>query len=180
MQRFWSYIAVQLGKHAIWVTVVGLLVTIGLGLGITQLDFATGQDSYLNRNEQVYKDNVVYQRLFGGEAMLTVIRMAPGHTVDELFTGDGAQQLQDFHDRLARSGEVESVVSPLTILRFSDSLVSSPDGNPTNSVAAKALLAAQAKETPGSPAAAARSKDSVETLARLTAIPAAERNFDNP
>ena len=48
MQRFWSYIAVQLGKHAIWVTVVGLLVTIGLGLGITQLQFATGQDSYLN------------------------------------------------------------------------------------------------------------------------------------
>src|SRR6516164_10049643 len=106
--------------------------------------------------------------------------MDPGHKIDELFTGDGAQQLQDFHDRLARSGEVESVVSPLTILRFSDSLVSSPDGNPTNSVAAKALLAAQAKETPGSPAAAARSKDSVETLARLTAIPAAERNFDNP
>ena len=90
MQRFWSYIAVQLGKHAIWVTVIGLLVTIGLGLGITQLEFATGQDSYLNTNEQVYKDNVVYQRLFGGQAMLTVIRMDPGHTVDELFTGDGA------------------------------------------------------------------------------------------
>ncbi len=180
MQRFWSYIAVQLGKHAIWVTVIGLLVTIGLGLGITQLEFATGQDSYLNTNEQVYKDNVVYQRLFGGQAMLTVIRMDPGHTVDELFTGDGAQQLKDFHDTLTRSGKVEAVVSPLTILRFSDSLVSSPDGNPTNSPAAKALLAAQAKETPGSPAAAARAKDSVETLQRLTAIPAAERTFDNP
>ena len=62
MQRFWSYIAVQLGKHAIWVTVIGLLVTIGLGLGITQLEFATGQDSYLNKNDQVYKDNVAYQR----------------------------------------------------------------------------------------------------------------------
>jgi uncharacterized protein len=180
MQRFWSYIAVQLGKHAIWVTVIGLLVTIGLGLGITQLEFATGQDSYLNTNEQVYKDNVVYQRLFGGQAMLTVIRMDPGHTVDELFTGDGAQQLKDFHDTLTRSGKVEAVVSPLTILRFSDSLVSSPDGNPTNSPAAKALLAAQAKETPGSPAAAARAKDSVATLQRLTAIPAAERTFDNP
>ena len=81
MQRFWSYLAVQLGKHAIWVTVIGLLVTIGLGLGITQLKFATGQDSYLNTNEQVYKDNVVYQRLFGGQAMLTVIRMDAGHTV---------------------------------------------------------------------------------------------------
>jgi predicted RND superfamily exporter protein len=104
MQRFWSYIAVQLGKHAIWVTAVGLLVTIALGLGITQLEFATGQDSYLNTDEQVDKDNVVYQRLFGGQAMLTVIRMDPGHTVDELFVGDGAQQLKDFHDTLTRSG----------------------------------------------------------------------------
>ena len=116
MQRFWSYIAVQLGKHTVVVTVVGLLVTIALGLGITQLNFATGQDSYLNKDSQVYKDNVVYQRLFGGEAMLTVISMDPGHTIDELFTGDGAQQLKDFHDRLKASGEVESVVSPLTIL----------------------------------------------------------------
>ena len=90
MQRFWSYLAVQLGKHAIWVTVIGLLVTIGLGLGITQLEFATGQDSYLNKSDQVYKDNVAYQDLFGGQAMLTVITMDDGHTVDELFTGDGA------------------------------------------------------------------------------------------
>ena len=162
MQRFWSYIAVQLGKHAVVVTVVGLLVTIALGLGITQLNFATGQDSYLNKDSQVYKDNVAYQRLFGGEAMLTVISMDPGHKIDELFTGDGAQQLKNFHDRLKASGEVESVVSPLTILQFSDSLVSSPDGNPTNSVAAKALLAAQAKEQPGSPAAVARAEDAVE------------------
>jgi len=180
MQRFWSYIAVQLGKHAIWVTVIGLVVTIALGLGITQLKFATGQDSYLNTNEAVYKDNVVYQHLFGGQAMLTVISMDEGHTIDELFTGDGATRLQKFHDRLKASGEVESVVSPLSILRFSDSLVSSPDGNPTKSPAAKALLAAQAAEKPGSPAAAARAKDSVETLTRLIAIPAAERTFDNP
>ena len=180
MQRFWSYIAVQLGKHAIWVTVVGLLVTIGLGLGISQLDFATGQDSYLNKSERVYKDNVVYQRLFGGQAMLTVISMKPGHTIDELFTGDGAQQLKDFHDTLTASGEVEAVVSPLTILRFSDSLVRSPDGNPINSVAAKALLAAQAKEKPGSSGASARAKDSVATLGRLSAIPEAERTLDNP
>jgi hydrophobe/amphiphile efflux-3 (HAE3) family protein len=180
MQRFWSYIAVQLGKHAIWVTVIGLLVTIGLGLGITQLQFSTGQDSYLNKDSQVYKDNVVYQRLFGGEAMLTVIRMAPGHTVDELFTGDGVKQMKEFHDTLTRSGQVASVVSPLTILQFSDALVSSPDGNPADSVAAKALLAAQAKEQPGSAAATARTDDAVKTLQRLTAVPAAERNFDNP
>ena len=89
MQRFWSNLAVQAGKHAVWVTVIVLAITIGLGSGISQLKFATGQDSYLNKDEQVYKDNVVYQRLFGGQAMLTVIAMDPGHTVDDLFTAEG-------------------------------------------------------------------------------------------
>ena len=96
MQRFWSFLAVGLGKHAVVVTLVGLLITVGLGLGITQLKFQTSQDSYLNKSDQVYKDNVAYQRLFGGQAMLTVITMEPGHTVDELFTPDGISAMRQF------------------------------------------------------------------------------------
>jgi hypothetical protein len=66
VQRFWSNLAVQLGKHAILVSVILLTITVGLGFGITNLKFATGQDSYLNDSDQVAKDNLVYQRLFGG------------------------------------------------------------------------------------------------------------------
>ncbi len=139
-------------------TVIGVVVTIALGLGITQLSFATGQDSYLNKSDQVYKDNVVYQRLFGGQAMLTVISMKAGHTVDELFTGDGRRAVQGVPRHADANRQGPAVVTPLTILEFSDALVSSPDGNPTTSVAGKALLAAQAKEVPGSPAAAARAR----------------------
>src|SRR6478609_6279201 len=98
MDRFWSWLAVGLGKRAGLVAVIGLLVTLILGLGITRLDFATGQDSYLNKSDQVYKDNVAYQALFGGQAMLTVITMEPGHTVDELFSAGGVQQLTQLHD----------------------------------------------------------------------------------
>ena len=88
VHRFWSRLAVELGKRAGLVSVIGLLVTLILGFGITRLDFATGQDSYLNKSDQVYKDNVAYQGLFGGQAMLTVITMDQGHTVDELFTAE--------------------------------------------------------------------------------------------
>ena len=79
MQRFWSRLAVELGKRAALVITVGIVVTLVLGFGITKLKFATGQDSYLNKNEQVYKDNVTYQKLFGGQAMLTVVSMNAGH-----------------------------------------------------------------------------------------------------
>ena len=39
MQRFWMKLAVWLGKHAGVVAVIGLLVTLLFGFGITQLEF---------------------------------------------------------------------------------------------------------------------------------------------
>ena len=59
LARFWSTLAVQLGKHAGVVSLVGLIITLALGFGITQLKFATGQDSYLNTDQQVYKHAAV-------------------------------------------------------------------------------------------------------------------------
>ena len=170
MQRFWSVLAVQLGKRAGLVSVVCLLITIVLGIGITQLKFATGQDSYLNKSDQVFKDNVAYQDLFGGQAMLTVISMDKGHTVDELLTPEGRAQLTKFHDTLSDSGKVKGVITPLTIATFADSLVQSKNGDPTASIAGHATQAALAKEKPGTPEQAARARDAAETLTRVTAI----------
>ena len=48
MDRLWDWLAVELGKYARWVELGVLGLTIVLGFGITRLEFATGQDSYLN------------------------------------------------------------------------------------------------------------------------------------
>jgi hydrophobe/amphiphile efflux-3 (HAE3) family protein len=180
MQRFWSRLAVELGKRAGVVSLVGLIITLTLGYGITQLEFATGQDSYLNKSDQVYKDSVAYQDLFGGQAMLTVISMDDGHTVDELFTPDGIEQFTRFDDTLTESGQVHGVITPLTALEFDDALVASPDGDPTHSIAGGALLRALGEEEEGSPAAAARQADATTTLERLNAVPERQRTLDNP
>jgi hydrophobe/amphiphile efflux-3 (HAE3) family protein len=180
MQRFWSRLAVELGKRAGVVSLVGLIVTLTLGYGITKLEFATGQDSYLNKSDQVYKDNVEYQRLFGGQAMLTVISMDEGHTVDELFTDEGNAQFREFAEVLNESGDVHGVITPLTALQFDNSLVESPDGDPTHSIAGGALQRALEEEEPGSPEAEARFNDATTTLERLNAVPERQRRLDNP
>lgn len=180
MQRFWSALAVAAGKHAFWVAVIGTAITIVLAIGITQLEFATGQDSYLNKGEQVYTDNVEYQDLFGGQAMLSAIVMDEGHTVDELFTPANRGQLERFHDTVAGSDGVHGVITPLTIAEFADALVQSEDGSPTSSIAGRALQTALEKEEPGSPEAAARLEDAGITLERFEAIPDDQRTFDNP
>ena len=89
MRRFWSWLGLNLGRHWIVVLLVGGIVTVGLGYGTTKLKFSTDQSNYLNKSDHVYKDNVAYQKLFGGEAMITLVTMDPGHTVAELFTADG-------------------------------------------------------------------------------------------
>ena len=43
MDRTWRWLAVNMGKHAGIVSVVGLAITIIMGFGLTKLDFATDQ-----------------------------------------------------------------------------------------------------------------------------------------
>ena len=182
MQKMWSWLALNLGRRAGLVSVIGLVVTIGLGLGITRLDFATGQESYLNSDEQTAIDNVAYQDLFGGQAMITLITMAEGHTVDELFTAEGIEQFRSTGDAIRDLDGVLGVISPVTALDFSASLVSSETGNPFDSIASRALLHAQEVATAegDEQSAAAREADLGVTGERLLAVPPDQHTLDNP
>ena len=182
MQRFWSRLAVELGKRAGLVSIVGLLLTLALGAGISRLDFATGQDSYLEKDSEVYENSVAYQELFGGQAMLAVITMDEGSSVVELFDDAGRAQFERLHDELTATGRYEAVVTPLEALTFSDNLVQggTPGGDPLQSVAGQVLQRALAEEAPGSPEATARQEASLATLSRINEIPAAERTLANP
>ncbi|HMG39705.1 MAG TPA: MMPL family transporter [Acidimicrobiales bacterium] len=178
MQRLWAWLGLNLGKHAGVVSLVGLIVTLVLGFGVTRLDFATGQDSYLDKDEQVYKDNVRYQGLFGGQAMVTLYTMDEGKQVLDLFTPDNLTRLRAQEKELRGIGGVLDVVSPLTALEFTDNLVQSDSGNPADSVAGGILLGAAGRET--DPAKAQiRTADGLATLQRINAV-AGEHTLDNP
>ncbi len=179
MQKFWRWLGLNLGKHWILVVLIGGLLTLGLGYGVTNLKFTTGQDSYLNKSDQVYKESVAYQKLFGGEAMVVLVSMRPDHTVEELLTPRNIAQWEHLTSELHRSHRINNVVTPLTALQFNDALVSSPTGDPTQSVAGKILLASTARDTSAA-GQVARSADAALTLRRLTAIPPARRRLDNP
>ncbi len=179
MHKFWGWLGLNLGKHWLAVLLVGGLLTAGFGFGATRLKFSTSQDNYLNKSDQVYKDNVAYQKLFGGQAMVTLVTMEEGHTVAELFTTDGIRQWTALENRIRDAHVALDVVSPLTALQWNDNLIKSPGGDPTTSVAGKALAGALFREkTPAGQAA--RQADATETLRRITAIPVAQRTIDNP
>ena len=179
MRKFWSWLGLNLGKHWITVIVVGTIITIVLGAGATRLKFSTDQSNYLNKSDQVYKDNVAYQNLFGGQAMLSLVTMQPGHTVAELFTPENVQQWKNVEQQIRSSGKALDVVSPLTALEWNDNLIKSPTGDPTQSVAGKILAGAVARDT-SKEGAALRTADAGKTIGRLNAIPVADRTISNP
>lgn len=177
--KFWTWLARRLGDHAGLVGLIGLVFTIVIGLGVTQLEFATGQDSYLNADSQVYADNQVYQDLFGGQAMLSVIDINDGYTVEDLFTPENQAIFKDIEQRLLETEHVLGVISPLTALEFSARLVASESGNPTESIAGQALLHA-VQNAGDEQSTEIRTQDALVTLERTNAIDPADRTLDNP
>ncbi len=189
MKRFWSWLAVWCGKHAGLVAVIGLLITLTMGVGATRLRFATSQSSYLNKTDTVYKDDVRYEKLFGGQAMVVMISMKPGHTIDEFFTPSNSKKLNDLEAELragAKTHGLQNTIGPIDVLGFSNSLVSdgyangklTPTADITKSIAGTALLRGLTADATAA-GRAARSKDSGTTLTRVAAVKGAH-DLSNP
>lgn len=179
MHRFWSSLADNLGRRAGVVSIIGLVITIVLGAGITRLEFATGQDSYLNKSDVVYKDSVAYQDLFGGQAMLTLVSVDEGTIVD-LFTPANVATWRSIEAEIRSGGDlISNVVTPLTVMQFTNDLVLPPSGNLLDGVAAKLLLGASERD-PSSEGKAIRDASSLVTLERVNAIAPERRVIGDP
>lgn len=170
MEQFWRNAGVQLGKY--WYAVLALSVAITgmLSFGLGQLEFATGQDSYLNPDSQVAIDNVEFQDDFGGEAIIVLFRAEDGADITDLFAGANLDELARLEAELREVPEVYSVVAPLTSLGYSEAIVK-------QSVGTNALLSALERE-PSEEGKAAREADIGLQLARLGAID--EQEMTNP
>jgi hypothetical protein len=169
MEQFWRQLGWNLGKRWYVVLVVALAITAALAPGLSRLEFATGQDSYLNPESREAVDNVVFQDAFGGEAVVLLFTMDEGRSVDELFTPANIATLQDVEDELAGIGEVQSVITPLTALRWSEAIANGPG---------TAALASAAARDPDPDGQAARNADIGVSLARLNAV--TDRSLEDP
>ncbi len=181
MQKFWAWLGLNLGKRAGVVSIVGLVITVSLGFGIPKLEFATGQDSYLNKGEEIYKNSVAYQDLFGGQAMVTLVTLGDGGNLTDLFTPANVEQWTQVEAELKERGgdQIFGVVTPLTALQFTNDLVLDPETkDPFSGVAATILIRAAADD-PTEEGKAARAASTGVTIERVNAIPAADRVIGN-
>jgi hydrophobe/amphiphile efflux-3 (HAE3) family protein len=171
MEQFWRNAGVQLGKH--WKIVIAVMVVITgvLAIGATRIEFATGQDSYLNPDSQIAIDNVSFQEDFGGETIILLFSAEEGSDVTDLFVGDNLTKLTAMTAEIEQVDGVYSTITPYTSLVYSSSLVGGPTGT-------QALAGAVSRDEEG---AEVRNDDIGISLARRGAVgPQSEWNIGNP
>ncbi len=151
MEQFWRNTGVQLGKH--WKIVVAVMVVLTgvLALGATRIEFATGQDSYLNPDSQIAIDNVAFQDDFGGETIILLFSAEEGTTVADLFEGDNLTKLEAMTAEIEQVDGVYSAITPYTSLVYSSALVGGPTGT-------QALTGALSRDEPAPRCAATTSR----------------------
>jgi len=188
---FWTSAAQQAGQRGGIVALIAVLLTVGLGFGITQLKFSTDQSNYLNSGSQIAKDNVSYQSLFGGQAMIADLTVNDGKTLTDLFTQHNLAEFDAVTRQLEADPRVVAVISPVTALQFTHNLVTkcykqAADGplkdcssDSANTVAGKMLLDARSRDA--DPASQEkRFADLLKTSELVGKIPVAEQTLDNP
>ena len=161
MERFWRSIAVNLGKYWWAVGLVVLALTGVLAIGATKIEFATGQDSYLNTDSQASIDNVEFQNTFGGEAVILLFSSEGDATIEDLMSDANRAELARLEAELRAVPEVHAVVTPLVSMEFSSAILD-------ESVATQALARATGVDDDEA-SAARRSVDTSVSLARLCA-----------
>ena len=179
MRTFWSWLGLNAGKHVRVVTLIGLALTIGLGVGLGQLRFKTDNASYLNRTDTAYKDNAIYQQTFGGDDMVSMFTMGSGHTVEDLLDRANLAELHKVTRQLEAVHDVSAVTTPITVLQFIENMVAGPNGDVTQSLAGQLQLAALAAPQ-SAPSRALRQNEGAQNLERLASVPVADRVIGNP
>jgi uncharacterized protein len=154
MEAMWRRLGRTLSHRTARVLAVVVLVTVALAPGLASLDFATGQDSYLEASDPAAIANERYQELFGGEAMVVLLTMEPGRTLPDLFTERNLATFAELEDRFRAGDETFAVVSPVTALTWSSELA-------TTGVGAEILARALERDTDPQGAAARERNDQI-------------------
>lgn len=170
MRSWWRPVGEWLGKRTV-ATLAGVaLITAVFAIGLHQLDFATGQDSYIDPTSKVADDNRAYQELFGGETMIVLFTVPQDKTLVDLFTEQNVRQMDAMQTTLLADKAVHSVVSPVALLQWTNDLI-------TKGTASE-ILARGIEREPDPAAKQLRQDDALLTTLRLGA--AGEQSLTNP
>ena len=108
--------AALLTQRRTTVAAVLVLLTVILAAGLPQLEFQTSQDTLVNHDSKVAKENRRYQAQFGGDSML----VAWTGDITKATSGPTLDRLAQIEDDLRATKRFDAVIGPVTALKFAE------------------------------------------------------------
>lgn len=100
-------------KKPVVISLVFLLVLVGLITGATQMKLATGNDTLMSTESNVYKDNQKLEEYFGGE---TIILLNTSTEENGILTVDNFARMKELEQSLRHYEEIYTIISPASIV----------------------------------------------------------------
>ncbi|MEX0786465.1 MAG: hydrophobe/amphiphile efflux-3 (HAE3) family transporter [Dehalococcoidia bacterium] len=167
--NFWKACADLIRRRHILVLALAAAATVALALGIPRLEFKTSQDTIVPAGSQTYRDNVRYERQFGGEPVLVLFT---ADDIRTLFQPPNVGELATLEQELNDSGLYHSVFGPLSLLSFAQEQI------PVAAELAPGALAWQQERAAEDARAAAAAAGATEAAQELAAQEASQQAVD--
>lgn len=100
-------------RRPISISLIFLIVLIGLITGATQMELATGNETLMSTDSDVYKDNQKLEKYFGGES---IIILNTSEEKNGILSVNNFKQMKKLEDSLKQYHEIYTFISPASIM----------------------------------------------------------------
>jgi len=105
-----SKLSKVLSRFPIKTILIALIIVILLAVGVRNVFMATGNDTLVNSDTNVYKDNLKLEEEFGGESILVL------YEAEELLTPSHLEHMKGIEINLQANDSIYTIISPVTLV----------------------------------------------------------------
>ncbi len=114
MQKFFLFLGEKVGRRPVLTVFIAILITVALVFGVTRIWMATGNETFIKTDTDIYQNNLRLEDMFGGESI--VIRFK-ADDIKGFLTVENMAPLDRLERTLLENDNVYSVIGPATTLR---------------------------------------------------------------
>lgn len=105
-----SKLSKVLSRFPIKTILIALIIVILLAVGVRNVFMATGNDTLVKSDTNVYKDNLKLEEEFGGESILVL------YEAEELLTPSHLEHMKGIEINLQANDSIYTIISPVTLV----------------------------------------------------------------
>lgn len=113
MTKIFEKIGHMIENHPFKVLLTALVVVLAMLVGAVNIYMATGNDTLVDSETEVYKQHEEMEETFGGDSILVVFEAS---SEKELMTVDNLTKMWNVEKRMAYDEDIYSIMSPATLL----------------------------------------------------------------